>query len=299
MKVKTSTSVPKTVSSPVSSTHESSLRHDDRAQNHKLRRHETLKANSRSQNWQKMRRVHVPYLKHDLCCFCSEHDMAIPYLKGAARHVYKFPTKEKRTTTSSSPHFFLTFFLTYLLTFFLTYLFNILSVEDRQQHWTHGIAVEVRHATLISHDRGWGPARNTELTGSQLRSGAQHWPHRIAVEVRHATLNSRDRSWGPARNTDLTGSRLRSGTQHWTHTIAVEVRHATLISQDRGWGPARNTELTGSQLRSGTQHWSHIIVVEVRHATLLSQDRGWDLARRRRSRRTRTRRTTRRTGKLT
>ena len=208
--------------SPVSSTHESSLRHDDRAQNHKLRRHETLKANSRSQNWQKMRRVHVPYLKHDLCCFCSEHDMAIPYLKGAARHVYKFPTKEKRTTlamvnvmsstTSSSPDFVLTFFLTYLLTFFLTYhsasfvtyLLTFFLWRSGTHHWTHEIAAEVRHATLLSQDRGWGPARNTELTGSQLRSGTQHWSHRIAVEVRHATLNSRDRSWGPARNTDLT-----------------------------------------------------------------------------------------------
>ena len=270
MKVETSTSVPKTVSSPVSSTHESSLRHDDRAQNHKLRRHETLKANSRSQNWQKMRRVHVPYLKHDLCCFCSEHDMAIPYLKGAARHVYKFPTKEKRTTlamvnvmsstTSSSPDFFLTFFLTYLLTFFLTY---------------HSASFVTYLLTFFL----WRTGNNTEHTGSLLRSGTQHWSHTIAVEVRRATLNSRDRCWGPARNTDLTRSRLRSGAQHWTHGIAVEVRHATLISHDRGWGPARNTELTGSQLRSGTQHWSHRIAVEVRHATLNSRDRSWGPAR--------------------
>ena len=98
----------------------------------------------------------------------------------------------------------------------------------------------------------WGPARNTDLTGSRLRSGTPHWTHRIAVEVRHATLNSQDRGWGPARHTELTGSRLRSGTPHWTHRIAVEVRHATLNSQDRGWGPARHTELTGSQLRRTT-----------------------------------------------
>ena len=174
--------------------------------------------------------------------------------------------------------------VTYLLTFFLW--------RSGTQHWTHGIAAEVRHATLLSKDRGWGPARNTELTGSQLRSGTQHWSHRIAVEVRHATLISPDRGWGPARNTDLTGSRwgparntdltgsrLRSGTQHWSHRIAVEVRHATLISPDRGWGPARNTDLTGSRLRSGTQHWSHRIAVEVRRATLISRDRGWGPAR--------------------
>ena len=140
---------------------------------------------------------------------------------------------------------------------------------------SHRIAVEVRHATLISQDRPWGPARNTDLPGSPLRSGTQHWSHRIAVEVRRATLISPDRGGGPARNTDLTRSRLRSGTQHWSHRIAVEVRHATLISPDRGWGPARNTDLTRSRLRSGAQHWSHRIAVEVRHATLVSPDRGW------------------------
>ena len=46
-------------------------------------------------------------------------------------------------------------------------------------------------------------------------------PHMIAVEVRHGTLNSQDRGWGPARNTELTRSRLRSGTEHWTPRIAV------------------------------------------------------------------------------
>ena len=35
----------------------------------------------------------------------------------------------------------------------------------------------------------------------RLRSGTQHWPHSIAVEVRHTTLASHDRGWGPARNT--------------------------------------------------------------------------------------------------
>ena len=122
--------------------------------------------------------------------------------------------------------------------------------------------LEVRHATLNSQDRGWGPARHTELTGSRLRSGTPHWTHSIAVEVRHATLNSQDRSWGPARHTELTGSRFG-------------VRHATLNSQDRGWGPARHTELTSSRLVSGTPHWTHELAVEVRQATLNSQDRGW------------------------
>ena len=93
----------------------------------------------------------------------------------------------------------LTFFLTYLLTFFLT------CVRYTQQ-WMRMIAVEVRHATLASHDRGWGMARHTDLTRSRLRSGTPHWTHTIAVEVRHATLNSHDRGWGPARHTELTWS---------------------------------------------------------------------------------------------
>ena len=74
-------------------------------------------------------------------------------------------------------------------------------------------------------------------------------------------LSDTFRGWGPARNTGLTGSRLRSGAEHWTHRIAVEVRRGTLAWQDRGWGPARNAELTGSRLRSGTEHWAHIIAV--------------------------------------
>ena len=49
----------------------------------------------------------------------------------------------------------------------------------------------------------WGPGRHTELTGSRLRSGTPHWTRGIAVVVRHATLNSRARGWGPARHTVL------------------------------------------------------------------------------------------------
>ena len=40
--------------SPVSTPHESSLRHDERARNHKLHRHKPLKTNSGSQHWQTM-----------------------------------------------------------------------------------------------------------------------------------------------------------------------------------------------------------------------------------------------------
>ena len=231
--------------------------------------------------------------------------------------------------------YLLTFFLTFCLTFFLAFFltspdilsdilsdisfalvsdipFDILSdilsdmsfaiVSDISPDILSDILsdtiLEVRHATLNSQDRGWGPARHTELTGSRLGSGTPHWTHRIAVEVRHGTLNShdrgwdparnteltgsrlrlnsQDRGWGPARNTELTGSRLRSGAEHWTHRIAVEVRrgtlnlpgHGTLSSHDRGWGPAQNTELTGSRLRSGAEHWTRMIAVEVRHRTL-------------------------------
>ena len=40
--------------SPVSTPHESSLRHDERARNHKLHRHKPFKTNSGSQHWQTM-----------------------------------------------------------------------------------------------------------------------------------------------------------------------------------------------------------------------------------------------------
>ena len=50
---------------------------------------------------------------------------------------------------------------------------------------------------------------------SRWRSRAEHWPHR-----RGPALISQDRGWGPARNTDLTGSRLRSGTPRCSHMVA-------------------------------------------------------------------------------
>ena len=160
-------------------------------------------------------------------------------------------------------------FLTYLLTFFLTYLLTYLSdISDISSDILSDISsvilfdkfsdtlLEVRRATLISQNRGWGPARHTDLTESRLRSGTPHWSHWIAVEVRHATLISQNRGWGPTRHTELTGSRwrLRSGAPHWTRRIAVEVRHAT---QDRGWGPAlRHITLNPHEAHDwGTKRW--------------------------------------------
>ena len=128
--------------------------------------------------------------------------------------------------TILSDTFFLNFLQRYLLTFYLTYLvtscnyfFDTLFLQLLP---ILAITVEVRHATLNSHDRSWGPAHSTELTRSQLGSGTPHWTRRIAVGVRDATLHSQDRGWGPARHTELTGSRLGSSTPHWTHRIAVE-----------------------------------------------------------------------------
>ena len=111
----------------------------------------------------------------------------------------------------------LTFCLTYLVTLFLTYLLTILSnihsgisceiisgiSSDILSGIFSGISSDiscdslsgrsyvilsdissnslVRQGTLNSHDRGWGPARKTELTSSRLRSGKKHWAHIIAV----------------------------------------------------------------------------------------------------------------------
>ena len=142
-----------------------------------------------------------------------------------------------------SDTFFLNFLQTYLLTFYLTYLvtscnyfFDTLFLQLLP---ILSITVEVRHATLNSRARGWGPARHTELAWSQLGSGTPYWTRRIAIEVRHATLNSRDHSWGPARHTEFAGSRLGSGTPHYIHELAVGARHAILNSQDRNWEPTR------------------------------------------------------------
>ena len=123
----------------------------------------------------------------------------------------------------------LTFFLTYLWTFFLTYLLTRLSDKSSGIVWTFFLAYLLAYLLtffLTNLLRGWGPARNTALTGSRLRSGAEHCADRIAAEVRRGTPRP--------------------------HRIAVEVRRGTLRWQDRGRGPARNGALTGSRLRSGT-----------------------------------------------
>ena len=126
------------------------------------------------------------------------------------------------------------FFPTYLLTFFLKYLLTFFP------------------------RRGWGPpARNTELTWSQLTS-TEHWAHTIAVEVRHGTPNSHDRGGGPAR-------------VHWTHMIAVEVRHGTL-SSIAVEGRQGTLSSIAVEVRQGTLS---SIAVEVRQGTLSSHHRGW------------------------
>ena len=158
--------------------------------------------------------------------------------------------------TILSDTFFLNFLQTYLLTFYLTYLvtscnyfFDTLFLQLLP---ILSITVEVRHATLNSHDRSWGPARHTELAGSQLRSGTQYWTHEITVGVRHATLNSQDRGWGPARHTELAGSRLGSGTPHWTHRIATGGGRGRRTRRSTGGGEetdikSNNPHLTGGE----------------------------------------------------
>ena len=98
-----------------------------------------------------------------------------------ATHVRRTPVKHiwinRNQTWQHKPAIDLTLFLT----FFLTYLLTWSRLRSGTEHWTHTIAVEVRHGTLNSHDRRWGPARSTELTSSRLRSGKEHLASIIAV----------------------------------------------------------------------------------------------------------------------
>ena len=149
-------------------------------------------------------------------------------------------------TQTFSLNFFQTYqylltFLTYFWPFFLTHSFW---TSCKHIFW-HSIWLILWHLATTSLTHSF--CNYYQSFPSQLRSGTPHWTRMIAVGVRHATLNSQDRSWGPAHNTELTTSQLGSGTPHWTRRIAVGVRHATLNSQDRGWGPARHTELTISR----------------------------------------------------
>ena len=106
------------------------------------------------------------------------------------------------------------------------------------------IAFEVRQGTLGTDGRGWGPAGNTGLRWSRLRSGREHWAQMVAVEVRQGTLGSDGRGWGPAGNTGLRWSRLRSGREHWA------------------W------------LRCGREHWKWLLAVEAKEEGEEGRGRG-------------------------
>ena len=217
-----------------------------------LQKHRTLNL-----QWWKL------WLKHHTC-YVLHYFKFSPLLADILADIFLNIVSDILSQTFSLNFFqtYLLTFLTYFWPFFLTsFLRRSFWTSFRHIFW-HSFWLILWHLATTSLRHSF--CNYYQSFRSRLRSGTPHWTHRIAVGVRHATLNSQDRGWGPARHTELAGSRLRSGTPHWTHRIAVGVRHATLNSRARGWGPARHTELTSSRLRSGTPHCTHKIVVEVR-----------------------------------
>ena len=99
-------------------------------------------------------------------------------------------------------HSFLAFYLASILTFF------------------SGILSGISSEFLC----GWGPAGNTLIRSSRLRSGREHSDLELAVEVRRGTLWSRGCCWGPAGNTVIERLLLGSGGEHCDLKLAVEVR---------------------------------------------------------------------------
>ena len=95
-----------------------------------------------------------------------------------------------------------TFFLTYLFTFFLTYLLKYLWTLSPRISCDILSDISLNILSDISSDISFDILSDIS-------------PHMIAVEGRRGTLNSQDRGWGPARNTELARSRLRADTEHW------------------------------------------------------------------------------------
>ena len=130
--------------------------------------------------------------------------------------------------------------------------------QDIRQAHNHELAVGVRHATLNSHGRSWGPARHTEFAGSQLRCSTPHWTHDITAGVGHGTLNSQDRGWGPARHAELTSSRLGPSTPHRTHRIAIEIWRGGGRQEEEEGGVQEYRSIRGEEtnIKSNNPHLS-------------------------------------------
>ena len=114
------------------------------------------------------------------------------------------------------------------------------------RHWAQMVTIEVRHGTLGSDGRGWGPTRST-----QLRPGREHRTWLLG--------------WGLAGNTGRDCSQLRSDGEHWTPLLAVEVRQGGRTGGAGGgrggggdWHKSNNPHLTGGEYCSLGQ-W-HVLI---------------------------------------
>ena len=204
--------------------------------------------------------------------------MTIPYLKGAARHAYNFPTKAQCTklamvkVASQTSYLLCPPLLWILPTSFWHSFWHIFEhlfwhpFPDIHSEFPSDIScdilsdissailsdkfsdtlLEFRRGTLLSQDRGWGPARNTDLTGSQLRSDAERWTHSIAVEVRHITLNShgRKRVW----RITLNSHGRKRGTKRWRRTRTQRRRRRRTRNRNR------RRRRTSADIKSNNPH---------------------------------------------
>ena len=117
---------------------------------------------------------------------------------------------------------------------------------------------------------GWGPAGNTLIRSSRLRSGREHFDPELAVEVRRGT------PWSGACGGGLAGNALilllfGSGGDHRDHELAVEVRRVALLypglavrvrqgtrrSSACSWGPAEE-EAQEQEAGGGRDSWHKI-----------------------------------------
>ena len=157
--------------------------------------------------------------------------------------IWKWHVKiTEKTTSSSDPH---------QVTFFdicSDILFGIHILSQIFSYLLSGILFGISSEILC----GWGPAGNTLIRSSRLRSGWEHFDPELAVEARRGTLWSWACGWGPVGNTLIRSSRLRSGKntlirssrlrpgwEHFDPELAVEARRGTLWSWACGWGPVR------------------------------------------------------------
>ena len=142
---------------------------------------------------------------------------------------------------------------------------------------------------LSSHDRGWGPARNAELTSSQLGTRIEQVTHQefhssllhcfpvgYQLPLKDQFRQVLDCCW-PDKSDNVLAQQKPCNHVACTQAsiLAVPGHHGVGPWQVRGHQSFDRFRLPNHSYAKRVRHGTHMIAVEVRQGTLSSHNRGW------------------------